>query len=331
MKRTQKTLLVVLASVLTLTPLLGADIKIATMRLGTSWYVFGATLYQLLKDDLPAGNRVEVIAKGGGVGNPVMVHSGKAAIGLSNVVTSKWAYEGHPEIYRGKKQSQIRALAGGLNPVWFNVIAREAYIRESGHQTLEAMLSAKRPPRIVMKPRGSTAPAIADLVFESLGTNRKQIQARRGRILQVDPKQIPAILRDGRADLYFDATPLGHPTVTEIALTGKVRFLDLPQKTIQFLEGKGLKPSLLPAAYPGQEQPKASVDLGTMILANAKLSDDLAFLITKTLCENADAMGKAHKAWTSFQPEHAWEPANIGIPLHPGAERYYRQRGWLKD
>ncbi len=307
-----------------------ADVKIATMRLGTSWYVFGATLYQLLKTEVPTGTRVEVIAKGGGIGNPITVNSGKAAIGLSNVLTSQWAYEGHPEIYRGKKQSKLRAIAGGLNPVWLHAVVREDYIKKTGNDSLDKILRGNNPVRIVMKPRGSTVPVVADLLFDALGTSRQKIQSNRGRIIQVDPKQIPSIIRDRRADLYLDAVPLNHPTLTEITLTGKVRFLDIPEAAVKRLARQGLNPSEIPKSYPNQARPIQSVDLGTMIIANADLPEDLAYLITKTVCENADAMAKAHKAWAAFDPSDAWKPENTRIPLHPGAQRYYKEKGWLE-
>jgi TRAP-type uncharacterized transport system substrate-binding protein len=37
-----------------------------------------------------------------------------------------------------------------------------------------------------------------------------------------------------------------------------------------------------------------------------------------------------HQAWKEFEPEEAWKPENNAIPLHPGAAKYYRERGWLK-
>ena len=40
---------------------------------------------------------------------------------------------------------------------------------------------------------------------------------------------------------------------------------------------------------------------------------------------------KAHQAFGEFVPENAWKPENNAIPLHPGAAKYYRERGWLKD
>jgi TRAP-type uncharacterized transport system substrate-binding protein len=46
--------------------------------------------------------------------------------------------------------------------------------------------------------------------------------------------------------------------------------------------------------------------------------------------ENKDELVKAHKAFSDFVPEDAWKPENNAIPLHPGAERYYKERGWIK-
>jgi uncharacterized protein len=40
-------------------------------------------------------------------------------------------------------------------------------------------------------------------------------------------------------------------------------------------------------------------------------------------------MAKSHAAWSFFIPENAWKPENIGIPLHDGAAKYYRERGWM--
>jgi TRAP-type uncharacterized transport system substrate-binding protein len=46
--------------------------------------------------------------------------------------------------------------------------------------------------------------------------------------------------------------------------------------------------------------------------------------------ENKAELLKAHQAFGGFVPEDAWKPENNGIPLHPGAARYYTERGWLK-
>ncbi|MDT9081471.1 TAXI family TRAP transporter solute-binding subunit, partial [Escherichia coli] len=62
---------------------------------------------------------------------------------------------------------------------------------------------------------------------------------------------------------------------------------------------------------------------------SASLDEEKAYQITKALVENAETMGNAHAAWKLFKPEDAWKPENVGIELHPGAVRYYKERGWM--
>ena len=105
---------------------------------------------------------------------------------------------------------------------------------------------------------------------------------------------------------------------------------DLPDGVLSELAKQGLNPLPLPKWFKGQSAPTKAVDLGTVLIANKSLPDDIAYTITKTLCENQKAMAAAHKAWASFKPEEAWKPEKTGIKLHPGAERYYKERGWIK-
>lgn len=306
------------------------DLKIQAMPLGSSWYVFGATLSKLLQESLPAGSTVDVVAKGGGVGNVISVSNGQSQIGLANVATAVWAYNGDPVVYKGKSYKDARSLVGGLNPVWFNAMVSTEFMEKTGQKTLEEILTSGKPVRIAMKPPGSTVPVVADMLFASLGIDRDAIKKAGGEIIQVAASQLPTLVRDGRTDIYFESTPRGHPSTTEAMVTGKVVFLDLPTKSIDYMVKQGLASSTMPAIFPNQSEPTKSVDFGTQLIANKDVSDDLAYLVTKTVCENKDAMAQAHKAWSNFNPEVAWKPENTGIPLHPGAERYYKERGWMK-
>jgi uncharacterized protein len=82
------------------------------MPVGSGWYVAASTLEKTLKPVL--GNRtIEIIPRGGGVANPIVVDTGKAEIALSNVQTSLLAAKGD-DLYKGQKAENIRALVGGL-------------------------------------------------------------------------------------------------------------------------------------------------------------------------------------------------------------------------
>jgi TRAP transporter TAXI family solute receptor len=180
-----------------------------------------------------------------------------------------------------------------------------------------------------MKPPGNAPPLIFDMILRALGSSRDRIRDNGGTILQVAVSQISDMLSDDRADLYFETAVKGHPTLTEVSTLTPVRFLDLSPALQAKLAETGLKPSPFPAWFKGQQGQTQGADCGTVLIARDDLPDNLAYLVTRTICENREAMSRAHRAWADFDPSRAGRLENTGIPLHPGAERYYKERGWL--
>lgn len=305
------------------------ELKLGTMPLGSIWYVFGASMVKLIQPQLPPGSKIEIVPRGGGIGNPITVNEGKTEVAISNVATSLWAYEGEPEIYKGKKYQDIRGLLGGLNEIWITGILTEDYIKRTGNDTLEKALLSKQPPRIIMKPAGSSVPPVVRMILEGLGTSLDKLKAAGGQVLQVDVSQIPSMIRDGRADLYFESVSPGHPATTEVTLTTPVRFVDLPQKSLDYMAKQGLKLSTMPVHFKGQAAPIKAVDLNTSLIVNKSMPDQTAYAITKAIIEGRDQLVAENKAMSGFIAKDAWRPENNGIPLHPGAIKYYKEKGWM--
>ena len=303
------------------------DVRIGAMREGSSWYVFAATLEQIIEPIL-GNDSVEVVARGGGVANPMVVEGGKAEIALSNVATAVWATQGN-EVYEGMQAQNIQALVGGLNDVYVGVIARQAFLDEMGTDDLGEILTSGKPVRVLMKPVGSSAVPAAQMIFESLGTSEEEIRSNGGDIIQVDTAQIADQIRNGNADIYIDTMIKGHPTISEVALTTDVAFLDLPQATQDFLSQNGLTVGTYGPWFEGQEEATVGANLGTVLIAHASLDEETAYQITKALIENVDQLKSSNAAWAQFDPSTAMLIENTGIPLHPGAERYYREAGMM--
>lgn len=305
------------------------DLRFGAMPLGSIWYVFAASFAKHIQPALPAGSKVDIIARGGGIGNPILVNEGKAEVAFANVITSVWAMKGEEEIYKGKKHPNIRALLGGLNEVWLGAMLTEDYIRRTGNDTLEKALLSKEPPRVIMKPPGSTVPPTVRLILESLGLSIDKYKSAGGQIIQIDVSQIPNMMRNGRADLYFESVSPGHPATQEVSLTVPLRFMDLPPRSLKVLGENGLKVHPLPQSFKGQNGPTQSADFGTNLIVHKDMPEATAYAITRAVIESRDAIVGENKAMEGFVSKDAWRPENVGIPLHPGAVRYYRERGWI--
>ncbi len=320
--------LLTLTAALALAGQASADtIRIGSMPVGSGWYVAAAAMEQALKSAL-TGKEIEVIARGGGVANPMVVEQGKAEIALSNVATSVWAANGE-ELYNGKKATRIRALIGGLNPVYMSMMVRNDFIKSTGLDTMDKIFTSGKPLRIVMKPQGSNVPPTVDLILAAYGLDRAKIKANGGEIIQVNPEQTPAILREGRADILLDTVLKGHPMITEVSLTADVTFLDLSEKARAKLGANGVKPAQFPEWFKGQKGATWGADFGTELIARDDLPDDVAYTIVKTLIEKRAELVKAYPAFNAFDPKGAAKLENTGIPLHPGAAKYYKEQGMM--
>jgi len=306
------------------------ELKFGAMPLGSIWYVFAASFSKHITQALPPGSKVDIIARGGGVGNPIIVNEKKADVAFANVCTSAWAMDGEAEIYKGKKYTDIRALLGGLNEIFLVGMLTEDYIKRTGNDTLEKALTSKNPPRVIMKPAGSTVPPSVRLLFEGIGLSFDKYKAAGGQIIQVDVGQIPSMFRDGRADLYFESASPGHPATVEASTTVAVRFLDLPEKSLAHMAKNGLKVVSMPVHFKGQRGPVKAVDFGTNLVVHKDMPDSVAYAITKAVIDNRDAIVAENKAMQNFVAHEAWKPENNGIPLHPGAVRFYKEKGWMQ-
>src|SRR3989337_980396 len=70
------------------------NLAFSTLDSGSAWYVYGATIAELLRKTLPPGSNVDVKPHAGGVGNPKLVAKNETPLGLSFTVTNRWALEG---------------------------------------------------------------------------------------------------------------------------------------------------------------------------------------------------------------------------------------------
>jgi TRAP-type uncharacterized transport system substrate-binding protein len=68
--------------------------------------------------------------------------------------------------------------------------------------------------------------------------------------------------------------------------------------------------------------------MSTTINVSADMDPDLAYLLTRTINDHADRLRSVHESLADYDPARAQQ--RLGVPLHPGAERYYREKGWLE-
>jgi len=305
----------------------GAPVSLAfsTLSQGTAWYIYGATMRELIMKALPAGSNVDVKPFSGGVGNAKLVAKNETPLGLSFSVTNRWSYEGR-EAYDTKLEN-IRGLVGGLDTYYLTAIAA----RKLDVASLKDVKDRKAPVRLVTLPVGSLGEFGARQLLREYGISYADIKGWGGSATHVNYNIIVDAFKDGRADLLIAVITPKHPSITEIVTFTDVRFLPLEGDRVKGLGSLGYAPAAMPAdTFKGQSQPVPTVGFPTVLITNRDLPEPTAYAVTRAVIENKEALVRGHAGLGGFDPQTAWQADKVGIPLHPGAERAYREKGWMK-
>ncbi|MFV0334312.1 MAG: TAXI family TRAP transporter solute-binding subunit [Tropicimonas sp.] len=306
-------------------------IKLISQPPGGSWYSYGSTFGEIIsRSEGDHKINVEVMPRGGGMANPVAVNQGVADLGLVTSNAAVWAREGLGEEFKGRDSKDILTVLGGLQTANTTVIARKAYVDQTGNDSLDKILAADKLPRIAMKPTGSQVPIVANYMFEALGTSLEELRGK-GAIIQVETAQIAQMLRDGTADVYIENSPVGQATMTETTLTSEMVFLTIPETVLAHMEGLGMPRGTMPAgSYRGQDADYVNPTSPTLLIANRNLDEGIVYQVTKALVEARDEIAEAYAPLSGWSPEAGAQPNQAVLELHPGAQRYYREQGWIQ-
>ncbi|MBI1959108.1 MAG: TAXI family TRAP transporter solute-binding subunit [Candidatus Rokubacteria bacterium] len=293
---------------------------------GGGWYAISGGMAELIREK--AGLNIKVIP-GGGTQNPVLVEKGDADLGMGLPPLLGAAVRGE-DPYPGQKHPSLRAIAGNmsLNTFHFYVAADSDLAKLS----MEEIFKGKKPIRLAISKPGSSDVWVFEKVMEYYKISYKDWEAAGARFFRGSYAEQAGAFKDRNVDGTFTFLALPGASVTEASVGRTLKLLAFAKPLLQHLAGFGLGEGPIPAGtYPkaaNGNEPVLSATMGTTITVNAKMPNDTAYLLAKTINDNVDRVRKIHGSLADYDPSkgHLY----LGVALHPGAEKYYREKGWLK-
>lgn len=321
-------LIAVLLSISGGRPALAAEkvqLRMATMFLGSSWYVYGASISALLHKAFPKGSSFDILPFSGAVGNMKLLQQGEANLALGFTVMARWARNGE-HAYKDPLPD-LRGLIGGMDDYYLGVIVRA----DAGIDSIDQIVKEKKPVSWMTVPVGGGGEFTTRRLMAAYGFSYDALKGWKGKVQNTGFGAIRSQMKDGRGQILTHVITAGHPSVTEIAVTTAIKFLPLREDVIATLVKEGYGRAVLPAGtFRGQDKAVPTVGLHTNLVALAGLPDDVAYRVTKAVCENTKKLARAHASFKTFTCEQAWTEEALGVPLHPGAARYYKEKGYMK-
>lgn len=293
-------------------------ISIGTGGVTGVYYPTGGAICRMVnKDRKEHGIRCSVESTGGSVYNVNTIRAGELEFGVAQSDVQYNAFNGAADFEEQGAFENLRAVFS-VHPEPVTILARaDASI------TNVTDLKGKK---VNIGNPGSGSRATWEVVEETLGWSRDDLQLA----AELKSAETGAALCDGKIDAY--SWLVGHPSALtqETMSTCDANLVNVTDPTIDKLveDNSYYRKATIPAGMYNNEEDINTFGVAATFVTSADVSEEAVYVVVKAVFENIDDFRKLHPAFANLKEEEMVGEA-ISAPLHPGAEKYYKERGWM--
>jgi uncharacterized protein len=256
-------------------------------------------------------------ATNGSVQNLIFVKNGEAQVALTPTGTLYEGYNGEAS-FDGNKVENVRILAG-LYPNVNHLVARKG----SGIKTIADIAGKK----IVPGATGSATEIETQRALEAYDVDYEGTKKD-----FVGFTEATDLMRNKQTDVAMVMAGVPTSAVTEMLSTANGQLLPYSPEAVDYLKEKypwTMEYTIKANSYENQPEDVLSVAQNNFLVATADMPDEVAYNLVKSLWESLEELKGSHAVIAQFDIEKALEGTS-GIPIHPGAEKFYKEKGIIK-
>ena len=310
---------VVLAMVFAMGPVQAAErrfLSIASGWVTGAYYPFAGAVSRVAWKHLKAQNiKVTAESSGASVANAKLISKDDTDFALLQNDIAYYAYNGKM-MFKKPIDNMLGCMT--LYPETIQIVARK-----DANINSVADLKGKR---VSIGPLGSGTAENAKQILGAWGMSVDDIKSQ-----QLKASQAADYMKDGRVDAYFNTTAVGaaHIIDTCILVPSVIVPISGPKAEALMKEYTFYAKDTIPAgAYKGVDAPVETIAVMAMMVARASLEKDVVYSVLKAIYSDLDQVKKAHAKFKVIEVKKAM--MGMSIPLHPGAEKYFKEIGLVK-
>ena len=284
---------------------------------GTSgvYYPIGVSLSQIYAKVLPDA-KISVQATKASAENLNLLQAGKGEVALTLGDALSDAWKGDEEAGFKTPLKKLRGIAG-IYPNYIQIVASA----DSGIKTL-ADLKGKRVS--VGAPKSGTE-LNSRAIFKAAGMSYADF----ARTEYLPFGESVELMKNRQLDATLISAGLGVAAVRDLATATKLSIVTIPAEVIAKIGDPAYQAAVIPAkTYEGQTTDVQTVKVQNFLVTHEGVSTETVYAMTKSMFENLDTLYAAHAAAKAINKVDG--PKGVPVPLHPGAEKYYKEAGLIK-
>lgn len=294
-------------------PVGAQELRLVTGPQGGSWYPLGGAIKNLVESKV-SGASVQV-APGGGISNVKAIEAGKADLGFANSVSTVDAINGKPPFE--KAYTNVCNVAT-LYPQYFQVVA----LADAGIETPEDVKGKA----LTTQKKGNTGEAITEHLLQAYGMAYSDLS----KVNQGSYTDSVNQLKDGNADWFTLGTTVPASAIMDLAAARDVTIVPIPDEGLKKMQeiNPGYKRIIIKAgSYPKQDADVPTIGYATHVVARCDLDSEIVEGVLEAMLGGVEDLAAVAKAMQGLDAKGMAD--DVGVPLHPGAEAFYKAKGVL--
>ena len=293
-------------------------ITIGTGGVTGVYYAVGGAVCRLMnKDRAKTGLRCSVESTGGSVFNVNAIKSGELEFGMAQSDIQYNATKGEAQ-FKGAAVGDLRAVFS-VHPEPFTVLAR----KEAGVTKFEDFKGK----RFNIGNPGSGTLASMEQLLDAMGWKKSDFSVA----AELKADEQGTALCDNKIDGFYYG--VGHPSaaIQDPTTACGAKLIPMTGPAIDKLlkEYPYYATATIPGGmYANNPNPTTTYGVLATMVTSSKVSDDAVYALVKAVFENFDEFKKLHPAFANLDPKHMVKDG-ISAPMHPGALKYYKEKGWM--
>jgi TRAP transporter TAXI family solute receptor len=287
------------------------QVRLMTGPQGGSWYPLGGAIANIADK---AGLKLQVLP-GAGIANVKAIQGGKADLGFANSISTVDGVAGRAPFT--EKATNVCNVAT-LYPQFFQIVANA----DAGIKSL-ADLKGKS---LAVQPKGNTAEFISQQALQVYGMKYEDM----ARVSYVSYTDAVSLMKDNNAQAFTLGTTVPASAIMDLASARDIQLIGFPDDKFQAM--KALNPGYTKLVIPAGSYPKQAADVPTIgyathVIARCDLDPDVVYKVLKGMVDNKADLAAIAKAMAATTPKMMAE--DIGVPMHQGATKFYKEAGVL--
>ena len=286
-------------------------INILTGGTAGVYYPLGVALSKIYADKIPK-SRPTVQATQASVQNLQLLQEGKGEIAFTLGDSLIFAWQGEAEAGFKAPLKRLRAIAA-IYPNYIQLVAT----LDSGVKTINDLKGRS----LSVGAARSGTELNTRAILNAAGLTYKDLS----KVEYLPFAESVELMKNRQLDATLQSAGLGVASIRDLSTNNDITIVAVPADIIAKI-GAPYVPVTIPAnTYRGQTSDVMTAAVGNFLVTHESVSDDMVYQMTKAMYENLPTMVASHSAARDIKLENAL--VGMAIPLHPGAARYYKEKG----